>query len=34
LRDPSVILTTINFVNDPRLSKDTSSNSASNLALL
>jgi pimeloyl-ACP methyl ester carboxylesterase len=34
LRDPSVVLTTVNFVNDPRLSKDTSSNSASNLALL
>jgi pimeloyl-ACP methyl ester carboxylesterase len=34
LRDPTVVLTTVNFVNDPRLSKDAASNSASNLALL
>lgn len=34
LRDPSVVLTTVNFVNDRRLSTDTSDESASNLAVL
>lgn len=34
LRDPSVVLTTVNFVNDRRLSTDTSQESASKLALL
>ncbi len=34
LRDPSVVLTTVNFVNDRRLSTDTSHVSASKLAVL